>query len=265
MAHSLRVIRTNSLIVLLPPALFSNELLPLFEAHFTESYGTLISFTALEKLGRVLIVYNSIQSATEAKEEMDHFKWEDDIESEPIRVFYGPSFSLPLESLHQTLLAVPALSKNFLISPPGSPPVGWEQILEEKPNVKSHHDGDEAWSNELERALRFLSVGPNNDEEEEENDKGERRSSETINIIPSTIDSLRPAITLSSPFDTSEASTPPTESNRITAVKATIESMLGRRKSFSASSLDAGLPSRIIPTARPPTEDIATFRNLNIG
>ena len=31
-------------------------------------------------------------------------------------------------------LQPPAVEKNFLISPPGSPPVGWEQVKEDPPN-----------------------------------------------------------------------------------------------------------------------------------
>lgn len=45
----------------------------------------------------------------------------------------------------------PAIEKNFLISPPGSPPVGWEQIKEDPPNATPLAD-------DLINALRKLEI-----------------------------------------------------------------------------------------------------------
>lgn len=217
-------------------------------------------------------------------------------DSEPIRVFFGPPLSpAASDPIKVTLLLVPSLSKNFLISPPGSPPVGWEQILEEAPNTKALHeslvllderDGEEkeGWASELDRALRFLSVGV---EDEDVVDDTTQRSqpSTTHTIIASERASLRPAVTLSTPsFSFSSPSpfsdattTPPPGAAKITAVKATIESMLGRKRSYSDFgpaerielgniinppthlSLSSTIAPRIIPTARPPTESIDEY------
>lgn len=66
---------TNSLVLLLPPSLFSPTLLPMFEAHFA-TYGSMVLWTPLEKLGRVLVAYEEVDGATEARREMDGFVWE---------------------------------------------------------------------------------------------------------------------------------------------------------------------------------------------
>lgn len=68
---------SNSLILVLPSLLFSPSLLPLFELHFA-SYGNMLSWTPLERLGRVLLIYDEVESATNAKQEMDGFVWEDE-------------------------------------------------------------------------------------------------------------------------------------------------------------------------------------------
>lgn len=52
---------------------------------------------------------------------------------------------------HNHYLRPPANEKNFLISPPGSPPVGWEQIREDPPNATP-------LANDLIAALRKLEV-----------------------------------------------------------------------------------------------------------
>ncbi|KAM0753816.1 hypothetical protein T439DRAFT_353590 [Meredithblackwellia eburnea MCA 4105] len=325
------VVPTNSLILLLPPNLFAPNLLPLFQAHFG-SYGTLESWTPLESLGRCLVVYDTPDSATAARREMDGFIWDDDDEEEeegrrpspsqvhqephstanggqaaishparstssdpptPLRAFFGPNISLPLASLHETLLSVPALSRNFLISPPGSPPVGWEQTLEEAPNTQTLPENPEdetgmAWGDELARALRYLSVSSGDDggddlDRRRNGDEGDaidvdenldsqqrRNASTTHTIIPSSaLDKDAPSITLSTPPTASTpffgTATPPPEAPKITAVKATIESMLGRKRSFGDLSSPAppstsAYSRTIIPTARPPLDDEPEFK-----
>lgn len=60
----------------------------------------------------------------------------------------GPAFStIP----SQNYLQPPVAEKNFLISPPGSPPVGWEPIPEEPPNTAPLAD-------DLIEALKKLQV-----------------------------------------------------------------------------------------------------------
>lgn len=187
---------------------------------------------------------------------------------EPLRAYYGPPFPpsrfqhLPTHaggpfasssggtaSAEQDHLSVPDSGRNFLISPPGSPPVGWEQIEEESPNIRTWHEGDEpptprtrqveldelskaaspdaAWADELARALRFLSVdaGVNDDDEEDEvepfadgdsrmRDDGEEEAGGEEHLGPTTHMVLAPAPL--PPFHASlHASAPPASSSAI--------------------------------------------------
>ncbi|GAA5896615.1 hypothetical protein JCM6882_005741 [Rhodosporidiobolus microsporus] len=289
-------VATNSLLLVLPPILLhepsSSALLPLFEAHFA-TYGSLVSWTPLLKLGRVVAVYEDDDAAGEAKGEMDLFVWEDEAERgdeppHPLRVFYGPRITIhhlprrsgspsspssPSSRAHHApesvLLTVPSSGKNFLISPPGSPPVGWEQIAEEEPNREVFHPDDgidpvevsrketfsEGWADELARALRFLSVDAGGDDDDDEadpeapsppppGDDDDPSAHQTTQLVLPPLPPLsstsipRPAVTVSSP-PPSHAPTPPalagqgTGARDITQVKATLESMLGRKRSAS--------------------------------
>lgn len=67
-----------------------------------------------------------------------------------MRVFFGPWTPLVAVDV-DTSLPVPVTDKNFLISPPGSPPVGWEPIREDPPNADTLAD-------DLMRALGDLRV-----------------------------------------------------------------------------------------------------------
>ncbi|THG97512.1 hypothetical protein EW026_g4508 [Hermanssonia centrifuga] len=67
-----------------------------------------------------------------------------------LRVFRAEPTSLE-ELTNSDFLCPPKLEKNFLISPPGSPPVGWEPIKEDPPNSTPLAD-------DLMAALRKLQV-----------------------------------------------------------------------------------------------------------
>lgn len=177
----------------------------------------------------------------------------------PLRAFFGPPLSLPLAPLQETLLRVPELSRNFLISPPGSPPVGWEQSLEEAPNAQALPE-DGGWADELSRALRFLSTGEGAEGVVDEEDVGEQNGAEddgrpsTTLLIPPSSTISRTSITVSTPSHPSASQpssctdTPPPEAPKIGNVKATIESMLGRKRSYS----DLGLGARKEATREEP-------------
>ena len=63
-------------------------------------------------------------------------------------------------------LEPPAPEKEFLLSPPGSPPVGWEQQKEDRPNTQ-------ALSDDLIKALQKLSM-------EQETPKAENAGTSTL-------------------------------------------------------------------------------------
>lgn len=89
-----------------------------------------------------------------------------------------------------------------------------------------------------------------------EDEEGDEETGTHTIVQPGRKDE-RPAVTLSVPKERpvreeGSTSTPPT---RITAVKATIESMLGRRKSFGevfGEALERPKAGVFVPTARPP-------------
>jgi hypothetical protein len=70
--------------------------------------------------GQVRIVMNSLLDM-------------ENVGSNPTPYFFSQHTDINPDSA-TVLLQVPELEKNWLISPPGSPPVGWQQIREEPPN-----------------------------------------------------------------------------------------------------------------------------------
>lgn len=174
----------------------------------------------------------------------------------------------PLESLGRNrfpeYLPVPDTDKNFLISPPGSPPVGWEQIREDPPNA-------DTLAADLAKALEGLAVDRFSWPEEEDvpapaivspASPARLRSPRDTLIIPHrrTESGDLPSVMVSDTEVDSDAQKPFTNGltiaeafeiqrrppGSISRVKATVESMQDSAFQFPAVS------QRIDRTPRPP-------------
>lgn len=154
-----------------------------------------------------------------------------------------------------THLAPPPLARNFLISPPGSPPEGWEPITEDPPN-------DRTLAADLVGALARLQVERGEAEEIREGEREEwnREEEEETggHVILQTeqgiiVSVLPPPPTMSLPDVDSPQAAP---ERSITYVKATVESMLPAFDqgcgSGCSNGLNVGKGNMPPPTARPP-------------
>ncbi|KAL1409741.1 hypothetical protein Q8F55_003738 [Vanrija albida] len=170
---------TNTLALLLPTqALFAPEPIAVLRAAF-EAYGRLVHWAPVRAMGRVILVYDDDGAAARAKREGDLLRIELGDEAEAaaeavearspapaaqapdshgyfdrkrkaitLRVYALPPTPLSPVDAH---LRPPEAERNFLISPPGSPPEGWEPVEEEGPNLHPLAD-------DLRRALESLQI-----------------------------------------------------------------------------------------------------------
>ncbi|KAG9098686.1 carbohydrate-binding module 1 protein [Ceratobasidium sp. 370] len=229
---------TNTLIVPnLPPSFFDPLVLQALRDLFT-SYGQLHSWAPLRGLGRIILVYWNERHAEDAKLGTDGLNLGVDLQSPPLvlRVFRGAP--TPTQAPQPATLAVPALEKNFLISPPGSPPVGWEPVVEDPPNR-------DALASDLMDALRRLELS--------------RQGG--VEVLVSEGEGGVPAVHLEGEWTEDEQIA--RGGSGITMVKATVASM-GGSNSGIATPLGSGwmdgerVPVQRIPTARPPLPNEST-------
>ncbi|KAF8528147.1 Calcipressin [Hysterangium stoloniferum] len=138
---------TNTLILAsLPPSFFHPSILNILRGYFAE-FGDLHTFAPLRAFGRAIIVYYENDAAEEGKLNLDDLLTDRSLYSAKVvlRVYRAGPTPIPVHDDYSDPnaphrkdpyhLAPPSTEKNFLISPPGSPPVGWEQMKEDPPNA----------------------------------------------------------------------------------------------------------------------------------
>ncbi|KAJ6457097.1 Calcipressin [Mycena vitilis] len=150
--------RTNTLAVTsIPREFFQPLVLDVLRKHFA-TFGHINRWVPLPTFGRIIVVYTREDDAETAKIHCDPIVLEQtqDRLQISLRVYRAdPNPLLPTDTNdvvpEANYLRPPAIEKNFLISPPGSPPVGWEPIKEEPPNAAPLAD-------DLMAALRKLQL-----------------------------------------------------------------------------------------------------------
>lgn len=146
---------TNTLVITgISHSFFQNPtLVSILERHF-QLFGHVHSWAPLPSFGRIMIVYYNEEDAEQARQDFDstamrHTRdWPESIKS--LRVYRADRTEIERDPAEH-YLRPPQLEKNFLISPPGSPPIGWEQVREDPPNATP-------LAEDLIHALRKLEV-----------------------------------------------------------------------------------------------------------
>ncbi|KIJ63332.1 hypothetical protein HYDPIDRAFT_113313 [Hydnomerulius pinastri MD-312] len=130
---------TNSLLITqVPRSFFQPVILEALRDYFAV-YGEINQWVPLSFFSRIIVVYYNEDSAEQAKCNCDPLIIQPTHATPTtLRVFRADSMPLSSPSSvtsDEHYLKPPPLEKNFLISPPGSPPVGWEPIREDPPNT----------------------------------------------------------------------------------------------------------------------------------
>lgn len=120
----------DSLIVVDPPqAVFTdgdNKLRSTFQQIF-ETIDPEVWFCYLKVLKQVRVIFSTAGKAKTALQHLDGALFM----NERLKLRQAPEYIM----MGSSTLQVPEADKQFLISPPSTPPVGWQQVREEKPSA----------------------------------------------------------------------------------------------------------------------------------
>ncbi|KAI9792413.1 MAG: hypothetical protein M1816_002297 [Peltula sp. TS41687] len=125
---------TNTLLItnLFNPEIFRPDHLQTIRELINDS-APIHTWSPLKSFRRIVVSFYSAEHAIHIRSLLDG----EAIMDERIRVYFGEN--TPIEPVDQHLQA-PESQKLFFISPPPSPPMGWEMRNEEPPNKQVHAD-----------------------------------------------------------------------------------------------------------------------------
>ncbi|KAG8927515.1 carbohydrate-binding module 1 protein [Tulasnella sp. 419] len=278
--ESLASDETNTLILAsLSPTFFEPTVLDALKDHFS-SYGHIHSWAPLKGFGRIIIVFWRVEDADIVKVECDGMVLADDdgkIISAPLRVYRGTHTVLDAETDH---LPVPHIRNNFLISPPGSPPVGWEQVEEDAPNsaplaediIAALHRLQMNQARQKGPVQILMTPDDDNDENVEQPDKSAPDSASSSQVQPTSIKGPGLSVYLEDvdykedDEEFADGTVTPQElgvyqgeqmRGGIGMVKATVASMMQPPPMSGGLSTPGSGKIARVPTPRPPTEPLA--------
>lgn len=130
----------------------------IFQANVLDSIQTAInaqalihSFSPLKSFRRIIVSFYSVEDATKVRQLLDG----ETVLGNRVRVYFGQT--TPIAPAADRHLQAPQSRKLFFISPPPSPPMGWEMRDEQPPNQEVHAE-------DLAIALSKLHARPDADE-----------------------------------------------------------------------------------------------------
>ncbi|WFD30886.1 hypothetical protein MSPP1_001910 [Malassezia sp. CBS 17886] len=253
----------------LPLAFFQSEMLVQMLQDVLNSYGSVVEWTPLPAFGRGCVVFETADEAAAVKHALDRvlLPYEGDAldeaahngdvqraapssDSDVLRVYFHTPTALELlpsgdyivsrtQHFAEQRLAPPKPEREFLISPPGSPPVGWEPREEEGPNaVALAADLVDALQRLQQEQEGCAGLRVGSDEADEREHVRRTGPGEPFLVVPTATSLAAPSVFVQETSDNEAAQTTPQDAPPLNQVKATVESMQG------------GVPRH--PTARPP-------------
>lgn len=94
-------------------------------------HAAIHTFAPLKSFRRVIVSFYTVEDAINIRQVLDG----ETVLGSRVRVYFGQPTKIDIEDQH---LQAPKSQKLFFISPPPSPPVGWEMRNEEPPNKEVH-------------------------------------------------------------------------------------------------------------------------------